>query len=698
MQGRRSVTAENAQVVEDIFGSLNPAQRRAVEHDDRPLLILAGAGSGKTNTLVHRLAYLVLSGCPPERICLLTFTRRAAQEMINRAKGLLVRLARQSRDLHGDLGGDRFAWAGTFHAVATALLRRYGSAVGLPPGFVIHDRTDSEDLMDLLREELGLAKTKMRFPRKETCMDIYSRCVNHQKDLPTILQEYFPWCSIWENELRQLFDAYRRRKQQMAVVDFDDLLLYWVCLLDHPSTGKKIRSLFDYILVDEYQDTNPLQAEVLYRLSPEGRGLTVVGDDFQAIYSFRGATVKNILEFQDHYRTAELVVLDWNYRSTQVILDAANAVMAEAGGRYQKWLKAANKTGGERPRLVYCDDESAQVTYIVDEILTLREEHGLALRDQAVLFRAAWQSLPLEAELLRRQIPFHKYGGLKFIETAHIKDVLAFLRLVENPRDEVAGLRVLKLLPGIGTATAKKLLGVVAQAEGRFRAWTNVRPPAAAKESWPRLVELLVQLQEVSHLPAEEISLISEFYLPLLATLYDNPIERTRDIEQLEFLASRYNERKQFLADLALDPPNSTQQLAEPELEEDYLVLSTIHSAKGLEWEAVFVLSAVDGCIPSDYAAGNPEQMEEERRLFYVALTRAKRFLRVCVPLRSWQRGPIGIGEWSLAKRSRFLTDQVCTYFDEVFLCQPGDSTDQWNDYSQEESDEDFSPDPWANY
>ncbi|MCS7238974.1 MAG: ATP-dependent helicase [Thermoguttaceae bacterium] len=695
MQVRNSASSIKASDLDDIFGTLNPAQRRAVEHDDRPLLILAGAGSGKTNTLVHRLAYLVLRGCPPERICLLTFTRRAAQEMINRAKSLLVRLARRATSREAEFASDRFAWAGTFHAVATALLRRYGSAIGLPQGFVIHDRSDSEDLMDLLRDELGLSKAKVRFPRKETCMDIYSRCVNHQKDLRFILEEYFPWCVMWEKELQQLFDAYRQRKQQMAVVDFDDLLLYWITLLDHPVTGRKVRSLFDYVLVDEYQDTNPLQAEVLYRLSSDGRGLTVVGDDFQAIYSFRGATVKNILEFQEHYPGAELVVLDWNYRSTQPILDAANAVMAEAGGRYQKWLRSANKVGGERPRLVYCSDESTQVNYIVDEVLMLREEHRLALRDQAVLFRAAWQSLPLEAELLRRNIPFHKYGGLKFIETAHIKDVLAFLRLAENPRDEVAGLRILKLLPGIGTATARKLLELLYQADGRFHAWSKIRPPAGVKESWPQLVELLIGLQENPRSPAEEIAQLIEFYVPLIPTLYDNPVERTRDVQQLQLLASRYKERRQFLADLAIDPPNSTQQLVPPDLEEDYLVLSTIHSAKGLEWEAVFILSAVDGCIPSDYAAGNPEQMEEERRLLYVALTRAKRYLRVCVPIRSWQSGPIGYGEWSLAKRSRFLTDRVCAYFDELFLCEEDELEESWPESSQEDPGADFLPDPF---
>ena len=684
------------------FHNLNPAQRQAAEHDRRPVLVLAGAGTGKTNTLVHRLAYLIHQGCPPERICLLTFTRRAAQEMIARAKALLERLSRSDSKLRELLTGDRFAWAGTFHAVAAALLRRYGSAVGLAPGFVIHDRADSEDLMDLLRDELGLNKRGNRFPRKETCMDIYSRCINHQRHLTYVLEEFFPWCLRWEQELKQLFDAYQARKRQMGVVDFDDLLLYWIGLLEHRSVGDKLRSLFDYVLVDEYQDTNPVQAEILYRLCPDGTGLMVVGDDFQAIYSFRGATVKNILEFQDHYPETDIVVLDWNYRSTQAILDAANAVMAEAPLRYHKTLKAVHQSPGEKPHLIYCADEMQQVQYVVGEILRLREEHGIPLREQAVLFRAAWQSLPLEAELLRRNIPFHKYGGLKFIETAHVKDVLAFLRLLENPRDEVAGLRILKLIPGIGTATARKLLGILARADGQVVAWLDTPVPPAARELWEPFVKLLVDLQEHSRPPAEEISRIADFYLPLLPALYDNPIERARDVEQLQFLASAYKERRAFLADLALDPPSSTQQLVPPDLEEDYLVLSTIHSAKGLEWDVVFIISAVDGCIPSDYAEGDPDQMEEERRLLYVAMTRAKRHLRVCVPVRSWQRGDLsaGYGEWSLTKRSRFLTEAVCECFDQIALDNawlPGEYPEQ---IDEEESDDDFidrySSDLWA--
>ena len=684
------------------FQNLNPAQRQAAEHDQRPVLVLAGAGTGKTNTLVHRLAYLVQQGCPPERICLLTFTRRAAQEMIARAKSLLEKLARDDSKLREQLTGERFAWAGTFHAVAAALLRRYGSAVGLPAGFVIHDRSDSEDLMDLLRDELGLNKRGNRFPRKETCMDIYSRCINHQRHLTYVLEEFFPWCLRWEQELKQLFDAYQARKRQMGVVDFDDLLLYWIGLLEHPTVGQKLRSMFDYVLVDEYQDTNPLQAEILYRLCPDGTGLMVVGDDFQAIYSFRGATVKNILEFQDHYPGTDVVVLDWNYRSTQAILDAANAVMAEAPLRYHKTLKAVHQSPGEKPHLIYCADEMQQVQYVVGEILRLREEHGIPLREQAVLFRAAWQSLPLEAELLRRNIPFHKYGGLKFIETAHVKDVLAFLRLLENPRDEVAGLRILKLIPGIGTATARKLLGILARADGQVVAWLDTPVPPAARELWEPFVKLLVDLQEHSRPPAEEISRIADFYLPLLPALYDNPIERARDVEQLQFLASAYKERRAFLADLALDPPSSTQQLVPPDLEEDYLVLSTIHSAKGLEWDVVFIISAVDGCIPSDYAEGDPDQMEEERRLLYVAMTRAKRHLRVCVPVRSWQRGDLsaGYGEWSLTKRSRFLTEAVCECFDQIALDNawlPGEYPEQ---IDEEESDDDFidrySSDLWA--
>ncbi len=415
-----------AVAIDELLADLNPQQREAATHGDRPLLIVAGAGTGKTATLVHRVAWLIAQGVDPGRVLLLTFTRRAAADMLRRAESLLRRLGRP---------GATRVWGGTYHAIANRLLRRYGKAVGLPPAFSVHDRTDSEDLLNVVRTDLNLAKTDKRFPKKGTCMAIYSRCVNAREKLDDVLRRHFPWCKDWHDELKQLFDGYVDRKEAGGVLDYDDLLLYWHALLAPP--GDAVRRLFDCVLVDEYQDTNTLQAEILYRLSPEGKGLTVVGDDAQSIYAFRAATVRNILDFPKHYASAPIVTLEQNYRSTQPILAATNQVIGLARERYAKNLWS-ERAAGERPRLVNCEDESDQAQYVIRHILEHREE-GIDLRRQAVLFRASHHSMLLEADLARANIPFHKFGGLRFVETAHVKDLLAFLRLAENPRDVVAG-------------------------------------------------------------------------------------------------------------------------------------------------------------------------------------------------------------------------------------------------------------------
>jgi DNA helicase-2/ATP-dependent DNA helicase PcrA len=651
--------------IDEVLSALNPPQREAVQHAEGPLLIVAGAGTGKTATLVHRVAWLIAQGVNPGRILLLTFTRRAAAEMLRRVDGVLRKLHAAQAGHGGFRSAGTRVWGGTFHAIATRLLRRYGKAIGLAPGFTIHDRTDSEDFLNVIRAELGLAKTDRRFPKKGTCLDIYSRCVNARQQLAEVLALQFPWCKEWENELKQLFDAYVDRKEAASVLDYDDLLLYWHALLSDPQAGSAMRKQFDHVLVDEYQDTNVLQAEILYQLSPDGKGLTVVGDDAQSIYSFRAATVRNILDFPKRHPETTVVTLEQNYRSTQPILKATNEVIGLAAERFTKnlWSERAE---GDRPLLVTCEAEDDQAEFVIRRILEHREA-GIDLRRQAVLFRASHHSMLLEAELVRRNIPFHKYGGLKFVETAHVKDLMAFLRLAENPRDLVAGTRILGLLPGVGAQKARQLMDLLAGSGGDFTAWRQAKPPKAAAEIWPKFVALVSGLaQAEGDLPAQ-VHRVRKFYDPLLAELYDNPHPRSRDLEQLEQIASRYRDRATMLAEITLDPPSSTQDLAGPPiLDEDYLVLSTIHSAKGLEWDSVYVIHASDGNIPSDMSTGSPEGTEEERRLFYVALTRAKRWLYVLWPMRYYQSWGSFSDRYGFAQLTRFLPERAAKCFHRV--------------------------------
>ncbi|MBN1910685.1 MAG: ATP-dependent helicase [Pirellulales bacterium] len=640
-----------------ILDHLNPQQREAVTHGRGPLLVVAGAGTGKTATLVHRVAWLIAEGTEPARILLLTFTRRAAAEMLRRADGVL----REMETATGRPRSSRVV-SGTFHAVATRLLRRYGKAIGLPEGFSIHDRTDSEDLMNVLRTSLDLAKTDRRFPKKGTCMNIYSRCVNSRAKLEEMLAQHYPWCKQWEAELKKLFDAYVDRKEAQAVLDYDDLLVFWHALLDDPTAGRRLGEQFDCVLVDEYQDTNRLQAEILYRLCPDGQGLTVVGDDAQSIYSFRAATVRNILELPERYPDLSVLTLEQNYRSTQPILQATNRVIGLAQERYRKELWS-DRSEGERPAMVTCEDEDDQTEYVIRRVLEHRES-GVDLRRQAVLFRASHHSMTLEAELSRRNIPFHKYGGLKFVETAHIKDLMAFLRLAENPLDQVAGARLLPLLPGIGPGRARSLMERLHASGGDFSVWRKWKPPEACHKRWPAMVELLAGLAKSKAALADQVHQVRTFYTPLLEENYDNAKPRARDLEQLEQIAARYRDRRTMLAEITLDPPSSTQDLAgPPRKDDDFLVLSTIHSAKGLEWDAVYVIHAADGNIPSDMATDSPEQIEEELRLFYVALTRAKNWLYVTCPLRYYHHSFGRSDIHSYAQPTRFLPQDVAERF-----------------------------------
>src|SRR5438309_2360552 len=478
--------------------TLNPEQRRAVEHGVRdedcppgaPLLVIAGAGSGKTNTLAHRVAHLIANGADPRRILLMTFSRRAAAEMTRRVE----RIARKVIGQRADIMTDALAWAGTFHGIGARLLRDYADQIGLDPNFTIHDREDSADLMNLVRHNLGFSKTESRFPTKSTCLAIYSRAVNSEAPLDDVLRGSFPWCAGWEKQLRELFAAYVGAKQEHNVLDYDDLLLYWAQAVSDPLLADDIGGRWDYVLVDEYQDTNRLQSSILLALKPGGRGVTVVGDDAQSIYSFRAATVRNILDFPEQFSPkAEIVTLDRNYRSTQPILSAANGVIDLAKERFTKNLWT-ERTSSAKPRLVAVRDEADQARYIVERILEAREG-GALLKQQAVLFRTSSHSGPLEVELTRRNIPFVKFGGLKFLDAAHVKDMLALLRFVGNPRDRVAGFRVLHLLPGIGPASAQRVLDHMAETADPISALCNLPSPPRAGEDWTFFVQTMQNLR-----------------------------------------------------------------------------------------------------------------------------------------------------------------------------------------------------------
>jgi len=648
--------------------ALNPQQRRAVEHGvvgeganvAAPLLVIAGAGSGKTNTLAHRVAHLIVRGADPGRILLLTFSRRAAAEMERRAQRIVASaLGEAGKGRRSDIG-----WSGTFHAVGARLLRMYARSIGLDPAFTVHDREDSADLMNLVRHELGLSDKAQRFPLKATCLAIYSRAVNAAEALDIVLAKQFPWCAAWESELRQLFDAYVQAKQSQHVLDYDDLLLYWGELMRVPELAGDIAALFDHVLVDEYQDTNALQAAILRGLKPGGAGLTVVGDDAQAIYGFRAASVRNILDFPGQFTPpAAVVTLEQNYRSTQPILSASNAVIGLARERFTKDLRA-HRGAGEMPVLVSVLDDVAQANAVVEGVLENREA-GMALKEQAVLFRTSHHSAMLEIELNRRNIPFVKFGGLKFIEAAHVKDVLAVLRWAENPADRVTGFRVIQLLAGVGPATAGKILDRMA-GRSPIDALATFPAPAKAAEPWRELVGLMQRLHARAEGWPAEFDGVRQWYQPHLEQRYPDALVRAGDLDQLQRIAAAYDSRARFLTDLTLDPPSAASgEAGAPLLDEDYLILSTIHSAKGQEWKAVTVLNVVDGCIPSDMATGSAEEIEEERRLLYVAMTRAKDSLALIVPHRFYTHAQAKRGDRHVyATRSRFIPAGIVDCFE----------------------------------
>jgi len=676
-----SAPAETLTPTASYLARLNDAQRAAVEfgvgasagEGDGPLLVIAGAGSGKTNTLAHRVAHLIVHGAEPERILLLTFSRRAADEMTRRVTRIVAQAAAGQRGL-ADVA---MPWSGTFHSVGARLLRDYAGRIGLDPGFSIHDREDSADLMNLVRHELGFSAKTKRFPMKGTCLAIYSAAVNTQADLGAVLQTSFPWCAEWREDLQRLFLGYVEAKQAQQVLDYDDLLLYWAQMAGEPMLARELGERFSHVLVDEYQDTNRLQAAILLALKPDGRGLTVVGDDAQSIYAFRGATVRNILDFPGHFSPpARQVTLERNYRSSQPILAAANAVIAQARERFTKDLWS-ERTSSQRPRLVTVRDDADQAGFVVEQVLA-RREAGITLKAQAVLFRSSHHSARLEVELTRRNIPYVKFGGLKFLEAAHIKDVLAVLRWGQNPRDRVAGFRAIQLLAGIGPKTAARVLDNVGTAPPGCALLAEQPVPEGARAAWLEFAALVETLARRAGAWPAAFEAVCRWYQEPLARLYEDAAIRQGDIDQLARIAATYPSPERLLTELTLDPPDATSdQAGAPLLDEDYLILSTIHSAKGREWAAVSLLNAVDGCLPSDLATGSLEEIEEERRLLYVAMTRAKDHLDLLVPQRFYVSGQAGLGDRHVyGSRTRFIPAALLPHFESLAWPLPQEHAD----------------------
>ena len=648
---------------------LNAEQSAAVLHGDAPLLVVAGAGSGKTLTLATRMARLVLDGADPRRILLLTFSRRAAAEMARRAG----RLLHQALGLPSTTHPPELPWCGTFHSVAARLLRDHAGSLGLAADFSVIDRSDTEELLAITRTRLDLHDSDRRFPLARTCMALLSRTLNSQRPLAEVLTTHYPWCAEWQADLQRLFAAYTDAKQAQRVLDYDDLLLYWHLAVQEPAIAQAMGARFDHVLVDEFQDTNRLQAGILHALKPEGRGVTAVGDDAQAIYGFRAAEVDNMLAFPAAFTpVAQVLTLQRNYRSTQPLLQAANAVIAQASRRFAKTLWS-DKISSQRPQLVNVLDEAEQARWVADEVLRQREE-GTPLTQQAVLFRTAQHSAALELELARRRIPFVKFGGLRFLEAAHIKDVICLLRWTHNLRCRLAGFRVLKLCNGIGPAAAMKLLDAMdasADPASTLRDWA-VTP--RARSDWAVLRDTCSTLIDADAPWPGAIDRAVAWLQGQLPRLYgdDAPV-RILDLAQLARLAVGHGSRERFLTELTLDPPEaSSDEAGPPHRDEDYLILSTIHSAKGQEWHSVHVLNVVDGCMPADLATGSDAEIDEERRLLYVAMTRAKERLHLLLPQRFHITQQRHWGSRHLyAARSRFIPSALDGLFDHVAPTAP---------------------------
>ena len=637
---------------------LNPQQLAAVEVVEGPALVIAGAGSGKTRTLVYRVARLIDMGIPPSSILLLTFTRKAAQEMLGRV-GLLIGSRCEQ------VGG------GTFHSVANILLRRFGRPVGLEPGFTILDRGDAEDLISLLRGQLGLSDMGKRFPRKHTLSEMFSKTANTLESLEDIVLSDYSHFGEFLGEMHKLQQGYETAKRQRQLVDYDDLLVKLrELLIQDERTREIVSQTYRYILVDEYQDTNRMQADLVRNLAATHHNVMVVGDDSQSIYAFRGATFRNIMEFPDLFPGTIIYKLEENYRSTQPILRMANKLIEAAPEKYSKTLFTRNEQG-PLPVVVQAVGENAQSRFIAQKILELREE-GISLDEIAVLFRSSFHAFDLELELTRRNLPFVKRGGFKFIETAHVKDLLAHMRVLHNPLDSVSWNRILLLLEGVGPKKAKDLITLMNQAPSPYDPLKQGTGRAAA--SLRHLAATLERISEEPMSPAALINEIMDYYLPVLKDQYDDYPKRIRDLEHLSVMAERYTDLGDFLADLTLEPPNeSVEDGVALDRDDERLILSTIHSAKGLEWQAVFVVWLVDGRFPSAYSFASQEELEEERRLLYVAITRAKNHLFLTYPINVYDKMTGAV----LSKPSRFLDHIPTSYFETWNLIEE-DQTYSW--------------------
>ncbi len=625
---------------------LNPAQYEAVTHREGPLLVVAGAGSGKTRTLIYRVARLIESGVPPGAILLLTFTRRASQEMLRRAEQLVGDRTRQVA-------------GGTFHSFANTVLRKWGEPLGLKPNFTILDRGDMEDVINLLRSRMGLGSRERRFPKKGTLAEAISMARNKRRVLEDEIDIDFPHLIEHAAEIVQLAQKYEVYKRERGLLDYDDLLDKLVILLQqYANVRERLSDTYRYIMIDEYQDTNEVQAEIVRLLAMNHRNVMAVGDDAQSIYSFRGANFRNILDFPKIFPNARVVKLEENYRSIQGILDVANEVISRAAESYTKVLFTKRK-GELRPMLVRAADEHMQSRFVAQRILELREE-GVDLSEVAVLFRSSFHSFDLELELQRRDIPFIKRGGFKFIETAHVKDVLAHLRVIANPTDAVSWLRALTLVKGVGNRTAERLIEALIAAPEPEKALIASSAVTIARgegaDGFRRLAQLLASIRGEGKRPAELVSATIAYYLPIMRDAYpDDYPKRERDLEHFQNITERYRSLQSMLSDMALEPPNdSLGGVLATDTEDELLTLSTIHSAKGLEWKVVFLIWAADGRFPGPQSM-DPEDLEEERRLMYVATTRAKDELYLSYPIYMFDRA---MG-YSMGRVSRFLEDMA---------------------------------------
>ena len=638
----------------DYAKELNAQQYAAVTAADGPALVIAGAGSGKTRTLVHRVAYLIDSGVDPSHILLLTFTRKSSEEMLERVGALI---GSRSQRVCG----------GTFHSVANMLLRRHGRVLGIEPGFTIMDRGDAEDLIALLCAQLGLNEKDKRFPRKGTIAEIYSKCENTLRGLEEIVLDEFSHFADHLEALGKLQRAYQAAKRQRQLLDYDDLLVLLRDLLtkDEP-IRRTVSQQFRYILVDEYQDTNRLQAELIRKLAATHDNVMVVGDDSQSIYAFRGATFRNIMEFPSWFPGAKIYKLEENYRSTQPILSLANEIIQEAPEKYTKHL-FTRKLDGPLPALVEAAGENAQSRFVAQKILELREE-GVPLSEIAVLFRSSFHSFDLEIELSRCGLPFVKRGGIKFIEAAHVKDLLAHLRVVVNPQDAVSWHRVLMLVEGVGPKKAQDLVAAMVRVNDPYQVlWDSSGRSGKGLKELALVLDNLSKSDDLS--PTEQVNRVYEYYLPILKDHHDDYPKRIRDLDHLHTIAESYPSLTEFLSDLALAPPDGSAVGVEPAGRDDeQVVLSTIHSAKGLEWQCVFLLWVVDGKFPSVFAFNTDEELDEERRLLYVAVTRAKRYLFLTYPINVYDRS----SGMLLSKPSRFLDHVSPRLFETLALVEEG--------------------------